>query len=173
MVRSPSSSGGFIFAPQRSTWQVDLGTDTRLDLQVDVNAGRATIDTGTAAVSRLAFTGNAVGGTLLDLSRSRVDDLEAQVNAGDIAIRLPAGAALTGSVHANAASVRLCAPAGAGLRLVVDGNVTASNNYADQGLTKAGNAWLSEGYASAATKIDLETTGSAVSFTLNPKDGCR
>jgi hypothetical protein len=168
-----SAPSRFVLAPRRSTWQVDLGTDTRLDLQVDVNAGRATIDTGTAVLSRLAFTGNAVGGTLLDLSRSRVDALEAQVNAGDVAIRLPAGADLTGGVSANAASVRLCAAPGVGLRLLVDGNVTASNNYADAGLTKAGNAWVSEGYASATTKIDLETTGSAVSFTLNPKDGCR
>ncbi len=95
------------------------------------------------------------------------------VNAADVAIQLPETAGLTGTVEGNAASVDLCAASGVGLRLVVEDNITASNNYDDEGLTRSGNAWETPGYATAATKVELRTTGSAISFTLNPKDGCR
>ena len=80
---------------------------------------------------------------------------------------------MTGSIEGNAASVDLCAPAGVGLRLMVDDNITASDNYDDEGLVRSGSAWETPGYASAATRIELRTIGSAVSYTLNPEDGCR
>jgi hypothetical protein len=99
--------------------------------------------------------------------------LDVAVNAADVAILLPRGAGLQGAIEGNAASVDLCAPGGVGLRLVADDNITASHNYGDAGLVRSGTAWESPGYASAASRIELRTTGSAVSFTLNPKDGCR
>ena len=148
--------------------------DTRFEtLAIELNAGDASLNLEGATISRLTFNGNAVGNTRLDLSGSTVERLDVAVNAADIAIRLPAGAGLQGAVEGNAASVDLCAPAGVGLRLAVDDNITASNNYDDAGLVRSGPAWETPGYASATTRIELRTVGSAVSYTLNPEDGCR
>ena len=124
-------------------------------------------------LSRLSVHGNAVGDTRLDLSGATVERLDVEVNAADVAIRLPGTASTTGSVQANAASVDLCSAEGVGLRLITDENITTSNNYDEQGLVQRGNTWETASYAEAATKIELRTTGSAASFTLNPKDGCQ
>ena len=172
-VRSPAGSVVVPFGTRRASWTVTLGTEPRFDLVLDVNAGDAEVNLDGARLTRLRMDGNAIGNTRLDLAGATVERLEVSVNAADVAILLPAGADMTGSIEGNAASVDLCAPAGVGLRLLVDDNITASDNYDDQGLTRSGNAWETPGYASAATRIELRTIGSAVSYTLNPEDGCR
>jgi len=173
-VRSPSGNVVNPFGNQRASWRAELGMDTRFEtLAMELNAGDASVNLEGATISRLTFNGNAVGNTRLDLSGATVERLDVAVNAADIAIRLPAGAGFQGAVEGNAASVDLCAPAGVGLRLIVDDNITASNNYDDAGLIRSGTAWETPGYASATTRIELRTVGSAVSYTLNPEDGCR
>lgn len=171
-VRSPEGPVVFPFDARRSTWRIDLGTDPRLDLDVSLNAGEATLDMRGATIGRLGFEGNAIGNTRLDLSAATVDRLDVSVNAADLDLLLPASS-LQGDVEGNAASVQICAPAGVGLRFVVDDNITASNNFGEQGLVERGNAWESPDYATAATRIELGTVGAAVSYDLNPEDGCR
>jgi len=172
-VRSPDGSVVFPFGTRQASWTVTLGTDPQLDLQVTLNAGDAEVNLDGARLTRLRMEGNAIGSTRLDLGGATVERLEASFNAADVAILLPASADMTGTIEGNAASVDLCAPAGVGLRLLVDDNLTASDNYDAQGLTRSGNAWQTPGYADAATQIELRTIGSAVSYTLNPEDGCR
>ena len=173
-VRSPNSSVVLPFGSQGASWRTELGTGTRFEILVmELNAGDASVNLAGATVSQLTFNGNAVGDTRLDLAGATVERLDVAVNAADVAILLPAGADLRGEVEGNAASVDLCAPAGVGLRLLVDDNITARDNYDDAGLVRSGNAWETPGYASAATRIELRTIGSAVSYTLNPEDGCR
>jgi len=173
-VRSPNTNVGFPFGNQRAGWRAELGTGTRFEtLTLNLNAGDASVNLAGTTVSQLSFEGNAVGNTRLDLSSATVARLDVAVNAGDVAILLPAGADLQGEVEGNAASVDLCAPAGVGLRLLVDENITASKNYDKKGLVRSGNAWETPGYGNAATRIELRTIGSAVSYTLNPEDGCR
>lgn len=172
-VRSPDSPVVFPFSTRRATWAVTLGTDPRLDVELDVNAGDADVSFDGATLTRLRVDGNAIGNTRVDLAGATVERLDVSVNAADITIILPEGADMTGSIEGNAASVDLCAPAGIGLRLLVDDNITASDNYDDEGLVRTGSAWETPGYASAATRIELRTVGSAVSYTLNPEDGCR
>jgi len=173
-VRSPGSNVVFPLGTQRASWRAELGTETRFGmLAIELNAGDASVSLAGATVSNLSFDGNAVGNTRLDLSGAAVAQLDVTVNAGDVAILLPAGADLRGEVRGNAASIDLCAPDGVGLRLLVDDNITASDNYDGAGLVQSGNTWETPGYAGAARRIELRTTGSAVSFTLNPEDGCR
>ncbi len=172
-ARSPERPVVVAFGTQQATWDATLGTATRLDLTLTLNAGDANVDLAGASLAELAFSGNAIGSSKLDLSAATVDRLDVTVNAGQVTVLLPASADLRGDVQANAASVGLCAATGVGLRLLVDDNITASNNYDDQGLVRTGNAWETPGYAGATSQIELRTTGSAVSFTLNPKDGCR
>jgi hypothetical protein len=173
IVRSPSNPVVFPFGSQRATWGVELGTDLRLDLDLGLNAGSADVDLAGATVGRLEVDANAIGSSRLDLSGAAVERLDVSVNAADINILLPAGADLEGSVSGNAASIGLCAAAGVGLRLVVDDNITASDNFDEAGLVLRGGAWESPDYATAATQVQLRTTGGAVSYTLNPEDGCR
>jgi hypothetical protein len=172
-VRSSGQPVAFPFTTQRASWQVDLGRDPRLDLDLTVNAGDATVDLAGATVGTLTLDANAIGDTLLDLSAANVARLDVAANAASIAIELPATADLQGAIVGNAASVQLCAPAGIGLRLLVEDNITASNNYDDRGLVRTGNAWETPGYATAATQVELRTTGNAISYTLDPEGGCQ
>lgn len=172
-VRSPAGPVAVPFGSQRATWQVDLGTDPRLDLELDLNAGTTQVDLAGATVGRLEVDANAIGRSRLDLSGAAIERLQVAVNAADLAVLLPTGSHLEGSVSGNAASIRLCAAPGVGLRLIVDDNITASDNYDDAGLVERGGAWESPDYATAVTQVELRTSGSAVSYTLNPEDGCR
>jgi hypothetical protein len=171
-VRSPSGAVVFPFTTRRSSWGVTLPTEGRLDVELRLNAGDLRVALPGATLGRLTVDGNAIGNSRLDLADTALDRLEVSVNAGDLAIRLPKATALAGSIHGNAASIQLCAAAGVGLRLLAEGNITASNNYEARGLVKTGDAWETPGYASAATRVELRTTGSAISYTLNPEDGC-
>jgi hypothetical protein len=173
VVRSPDGPATFPGSTRRASWAVSLGTDPRLTLALEVNGGAADVNLDGAMLTRLAIDGNAIGDTRLDLEGALVERLDVSVNAASIAILLPASADTQGRVEGNASSVELCAPAGVGLRLLVDDNITASNNYDTAGLVQSGSAWETPGFASAATQIELATVGSAVSYVLNPEDGCR
>lgn len=172
-VRSPEGPVVFPFSSRRATWSVTLGTDPRLGIELELNAGDANVSLAGAKVSRLVVDGNAIGNTRLDLEQASVERLTVSANAADLAILLPASADMTGVVEGNAASIDLCAPAGVGLRLRVDENITTSDNFGDEGLVQRGSTWETPSFESAATQIELRTIGTAVSFTLNPEDGCR
>jgi len=173
VVRAPDGPVAFPVSTRRASWAVTIGTDPRLTFGLEVNGGGADVNLDGATLTRLTVDGNAIGDTRLDLEGTIVERLEVSVNAASIAILLPASADTKGRIEGNAASVELCAPAGVGLRLLVDDNITASNNYDTAGLVERGSAWETPGFASAATQIELATVGSAVSYALNPEDGCR
>lgn len=174
-IRSPGDQDVIIpfVEGTRQSWTVDLPRGQRLSLTVALNAGSGHVAFDGATLDRIDMTANAVGQTVLDLERAKeVGQIDLTVNAGDVAIALPA-AGTTGSITANAGSVKLCAPSGAGLRLTTGDGFAASNNFDQRGLVQAGNTWETPGYAAAAAKIDLHTTGNAASFELNPQGGCR
>jgi hypothetical protein len=173
VVRAPEGPTAFPVSTRRASWAVSIGTDPRLTLGLEVNGGGADVNLDGATLTRLTVDGNAIGDSRLDLESAFVERLDVSVNAASIAILLPASANTKGRIEGNAASVELCAPAGVGLRLLVDDNITASNNYDTVGLVQRGSAWETPGFASAATQIELATVGSAVSYDLNPEDGCR
>ena len=157
----------------RQSWTVDLPRGLRLGLTVTLNAGSGNLALDGATLDRIDMTANAAGRTVLDLERAKeVGQIGLTVNASDVAIALPA-AGTTGSITANAGSVKLCAPPGTGLRLTTGDGFAASNNFDQRGLVGAGNTWETPGYAAAAAKIDLLTTGNAASFELDPQGGCR
>jgi hypothetical protein len=79
-------------------------------------------------------------------------------------------ATMTGSVSANAGSLELCVPDGVDLRIRLEDNALASNNFAEEGLVEVGDTWTMSGAGSA--QIDLTATANLGSITLNPDDGC-
>ena len=78
----------------------------------------------------------------------------------------------TGTIEANAGTVKLCAPEGAGLRLRTGDSIIASYDYAGHGLVQDGTTWTTPGYDTADVQIDLETRANAGSFSLDPEGGC-
>ncbi|MBP1704558.1 MAG: hypothetical protein H6Q36_297 [Chloroflexi bacterium] len=170
----PAESGDGFFSFLKGgaqAWKIDLPRATAIVLGATVNAGEATIAPAGGSFDSIGLTLNA-GSMVLDLETARADRLSATLNAGSLAVVLPASGT-TGSITANAASVKLCAPAGVGLRLNVSGGFASSNNFGDAGLVQQGDTWVSPDYATATATVNLSLTGNAASFSLNPREGCR
>jgi hypothetical protein len=170
-IRSDRDSRRIAFLGQRDTWRVGLPGSVPLDLDVQLNAGTATIAPGGASFQAIDVQMNA-GSVRLDLgAATALDDLRLQGNAGSATIILP-NLSFTGSFEVNAGSVEFCVPAGAALRLRTNENIVASYDYEGHGLVRSGTTWETPGFASAAVRIDLRTQANAGSFTLNPEGEC-
>jgi hypothetical protein len=170
LVETARRSGVAIFGAG-DKWQVTLPQDPRLALEISVNAGSARLDLAGANVPKAAATVNA-GDLRLDLSNAAlVAQLEATVNAGSLKVRLPAQT-VTGSLTANAGSIEVCVPSGVAIRLHTSDNPLGGNNFGSRGLLRSGSDWVSSGFDSAATRIELSTTANVGSINLNPENGC-
>ena len=156
---------------RRSTWDVTLPDTPRLDLDVELNAGSATVDLGGATLREVDLQLNAGSATVDLRDVQAIEGIGFSMNAGSLGLTLP-NRSMTGSIHANAGSVKLCAPAGAALRLETGSSVISSYDYGGQGLVQDGTTWTTPGFDTAAVKIDLRTEANAGSFALNPEDGC-
>ena len=152
-------------------WQVTLPQDPRLTLDVTLNAGSARLDLSGADVPQVGATVNA-GSLRIDLSdAAAVGTIDATVNAGSLKVRLPARS-VTGSLTANAGAIELCVPSGVAIRFHTSDNPLGGNNFASRGLTKSGSDWVSAGFDTATTRIDVTTTANLGSINLNPENGC-
>jgi hypothetical protein len=161
----------FTFLGQHDDWTVTLPAGPTVDLNLKLNAGSSTADLGGAMIGIVDIELNA-GASTVNLSEvAAIERLEAGLNAGSLGVTLP-NKSMTGSIQANAGSVKLCAPEGAGLRLRTGESIIAGYDYGGHGLVQDGSTWTSPGYDTAAVQIDLETRANAGSFTLNPADGC-
>jgi hypothetical protein len=171
-VHSRDRDGGTFFGfGKRDTWRLTLPGGTRLDLDVQLNAGTTTVDLAGASVGTAKLTLNA-GSATVDLTEVReIEGIQFALSAGAIGLTLP-NKSMTGSINANAGAVKLCAPSGAGLRLHTGDSVIAAYDYGDQGLVQNGTTWTTPGFDTASVQIDLRTEANAGSFALNPDDGC-
>jgi len=170
-VRSHDRNGLFEALNDGESWHVSLPDAVLLDLNLNLNAGSSSLDLGTAAIEALELDLNA-GSATLDLGSVReLGDLDIALNAGSLALTLPAQT-VSGSIDANAGSVDLCVPAGVALRLNTNESIVASYDFEDRGLIKAGSTWETPGFDTAAVRIELDTRATAGSFSLNPEDGC-
>jgi hypothetical protein len=168
----PRDEGGrpFWTLGERDTWRVTVPTTT-VDIAVQLNAGEATIDLGGALVGRLDLQLNA-GAATIDLgSAEAVAAIDIGLNAGSLGLTLPR-VSTTGTIHANAGAVRLCAPEGVGLKLHTNESIVASYDYADHGLVQDGSTWTTPGFETASVRIELQTEANAGSFALDPEEGC-
>ncbi len=166
-------SGNLGFLGTRERWTLDLPTDPTLDVDLVLNAGTGDIDLTGAHLGLVETTINAGSVTMNLGAVAALRELQVTLNAvGDPQFVLPP-LSFHGSIQANAAgNIRICAPTGAGLRLVSDGNIAASDNFAERGLVRRGDAWETAGFASAAVRIELETRANAGSFNLEPEGSC-
>ena len=171
-ARPISDRNPFDFIGRHASWRIVLPTDPTLAVSAQVNAGSSTFDFTDANLDALDLELNA-GSATVDLGAARVvDEIDIEMNAGSLGLTLPA-TSMHGSIEVNAGSVALCAPPGVALRLSTNDSIIASYDYEGQGLTHTGSTWVSPDFDTAAQRIDLVTEGNAGSFTLNPKEGCR
>jgi len=166
-----TTDGGGLFGifSTRSTWRIAIPTEPLTNFELDANAGTAAID---LAGARMGFVhvGLNAGTATVDLSAvGAMRELEVELTAGSAGITFP-NLSMTGTIEANAGSVRLCVPAGVGLRIETGGSVAASYDFHD--LVEDESVWTTLGYAEAPVKIDLRADGTAASFTLDPEGGC-
>jgi hypothetical protein len=169
----PTDSGTrpFSFLGGRDTWQVNLPDAAPLDLDLQVNAGQATIGLAGATVGEFGLDLNA-GSSTVDLGSAKgVRSIDFTLNAGSLGLTLP-NVSMTGEIHANAGAVKLCAPPGAALQLHAGENIIASYDYAGHGLVQSGSTWTTPGFDTAAVRIELRTEANAGSFVLDPEGGC-
>lgn len=167
----PASDGSAFLGGERDDWRIALPSSTVLDVSVEVNAGSLRFDLGGGQLTTLAVDLNA-GQATIDLTGVvAIEGFEMDVNAGELAITLPS-LPLTGSIEANAGSVRLCAPDDVALRLRTGDSVLAGQDFAAAGLVQVDDAWETPGFESAATRIELRTEANAGSFRLDPPEGC-
>jgi hypothetical protein len=156
---------------ERDRWFVTLPTGSLLDLELELNAGRMTIDLEDARLAALNLDLNA-GEAIIDLRGvAEIEGVAIGINAGELALDLPA-ISMTGSIEANAGSIRLCAPHDVALRLHTGDSVLSSQDFGDAGLVQVGDAWETPGYDTAVTRIELRTEANAGSFQLDPEEGC-
>lgn len=172
IVRSGSrDSASWLGNPGRDDWRATLPTDPRLGLEVEVDAGDATVDLPSAKLDGLSLSVNA-GSATVDLLSTSIGSLSASVNAGSADIMLPATSNMSGSLSVNAGSANICSAAGVGLR-ITSSEALASTNFGSMGLVQNGNTWQSPGYDNAVYRIDLSVSVNLGSVTLNPAGGCK
>lgn len=170
-VRSTDRRGLLGIFSSREAWRVTVPTGPTIDLELDVSGGSASVDLADAAVGSARLGLNAGSMTVDLVSIRELRELQVEVNAGSAGIALP-NVSTTGSIEANAGSIRLCAPPGAGLKLRTGESVASSHDYGDHGLIQDGSTWITPGYDGATVRIDLRTAGNAASFRLDPEEGC-
>ena len=159
------------FMGERDRWVVRLPTAQRLDVRLDLNAGEAVADLVGARLGLVEVELNAGTATINLRDVTEIDGLEAGLNAGSLGVWLPA-VSMTGSIEANAGSIRLCAPEGVALRLLTGDSILSSQDFGDSGLIQSGDAWETPGYDTAVARIELRTEANAGSFSLDPPEGC-
>jgi hypothetical protein len=159
------------FLGERDRWVVRLPTSTRLHVELTVDAGEAVADLVEARLGTVHVELNAGSATVNLRDVLEVERIDVGLNAGSLGLYLPA-VSTTGSIEANAGSIRLCAPEGVALRLHTTDSALSSQDFGSAGLIQTGDTWETPGYDTAVTRIELDTQANVGSFTLNPPEGC-
>jgi hypothetical protein len=151
---------------------VILPAEEGTNLSSSLNAGDATFDLSDGQWGRIALDGNAVA-IDVDLSGAGSEGFTGTMNAGAMSIVVDEDTDVGSlALSANAGAFEVCVPDAVGVSVTVESSVATGHNLDEAGLTEDGGVWRTEGYASAATQLEIRFSGNAASFTLNPDGGC-
>lgn len=166
-ARAQGGSRGWSQGPV--AWTATLPTAPVLDVTARIEAGRGRLDLAGAQLGDVRLNVDA-GDLRADLTGAALGRLTLGVNAGSAVVTLPADA-FSGSVTANAGSVRVCVPASLALRV----NATSSlASVRFNGLVRQGDTWVSpQSTATPTATADLTVDANVGSVTINPEGGCK
>ena len=166
---STAANQRFGWHPGSDDWNVVLPTDTTLDLDATINAGRGRLDLSGARLDTLGVDVNA-GDMRVDLADATVRRMDVSVNAGATTIHLPASGGFTGDVEVNAGSLQVCVPETLGLRVT---STAALGSIDVNGLTRSGDAWVTPGYSTAQSRAELAVTANLGSVDITTEGACK
>ena len=96
--------------------------------------------------------------------------IDVGLNAGSLGLYLPA-VSTTGTIEANAGSIRLCAPPGVALRLHTEDSVLSSYDFGSAGLVQVGDTWETPGYDTARHEDRAADRGQRRVLPARPRGG--
>jgi len=163
----------FAFTQQtRADWNVALPANAALTTGMTLNAAGGSVDLGGGPISGVDGTFNASDITL-DLGSATTPQpasLGFTFNASSGVLSLPTGS-LSGGMTLNASSLTICIPAAAEARIELDSTLS-SDDLSSSGLTGVDEGWQTDGFATAATRIELSITSTVSSITLERPEVC-
>lgn len=144
ILKSQTTQGVWLpfFRQISEQWRVGLSPNVPLDLEI--TAGVSTAD--------------------LDLHNLRLTELRLNAGVGDVRVRLPGRGDYRVSMDGGVGALTIEVPAEMNARIRVDGGV-GSVNIARR-FERHGRYYVSDGYASAAQKVDIKIDGGLGSVTI-------
>jgi hypothetical protein len=164
----------FAFTQQtRADWTIGVPADAALSAGVTLNAASGTIDLGAAPLASLGATFNAsdVGIDIGAAMTPQPASIGITFNASSGRLALPSGS-LTGSIALNASSLTLCLPQDAEARFELESTLSSAD-FATAGLSNVGNGWQTDGFTTAASRIDLSVSSTVSTITLERSEVCQ
>ncbi len=157
---SSSAKGGEISASVRTSVPVNTPQSGKQEWTFGVNP---------ALFTSVSLEGGVVN---LELDATELYVSEVSVSAGVTKLSLKMG--LSGKetriqVSGGVSNLSIAIPEAAGLRIAMSGGLT-TRDFSEEGLVKAGNAWLTPDYESAATKLDV-TVSSGIAKAVIVRTG--
>jgi hypothetical protein len=164
----------FAFTQQaRADWSIEVPAQSALTAGITLNAATGTIDLGAAPLASLGATFNAsdVGIDIGGATAPQPANIGLTYNASSGRLALPTGS-LAGDITLNASSLTMCLPEDAEARIELDSTLS-SDDFAGAGLSKVGDGWQTDGFATAANRIDLSMSSTVSTITLERSEVCQ
>lgn len=167
-VASPGGGGAVLGGLSGAVVEVAVPRDVTRSIDVQVNAGTATLPLDGLSLDDVRVQSNA-SDVRLDLGASAATRLDAEVNIGSLRVGLPLVGLRTARMEANLASLVICAPSQLPLRIVTSGGLVG---WDLPGLTKIGDTYVSPGFSEGAGTT-LVVSGNLSSVRLERGGTCR
>lgn len=166
-------TGGIPFVSRGEIWNAQLPAQLGMSY-FKFNASSATLNLGPGAMALFSLDLNAGDA---DVNLGRVDlshgSINATLNAASATLTLPtSGTSSAGTIHVNAASLKVCANPSLGVSIRNDSTLS-SDNFAAAGLSKDGDLWTTPGYSAAAPHVDLNVNANVSTFNIDRSGECQ
>jgi hypothetical protein len=168
-----ATTGGIPFVSRGEVWNAQLPALLGMSY-FKFNASSATLNLGPGPMALFSLDLNA-GDADVDLGRVDLSHgpINATLNAASATLTLPtSGTSSTGTIHLNAASLKVCANPSLGLSVRNDSTLS-SDNFAAAGMSKDGDLWTTPGYSAAAAHVDLNVNANVSTINIDRSGECQ
>ncbi len=169
-IKPGDREDGFVF-DRGNDWHVTIPRSPSVDLGLTLNAGDGTLDLASAHIGSVNLTLNAGSLRLRMADTASLAIVNATINAGSATISLP-GSLASADLSLNAGSLDVCVPAGSEMRIKWGGALGSQNLRAAGLQDRGGDVWTTPGYDGASTRMNLDVSANAGSFSLKIGGSC-